>query len=41
MSCIESLSIDGLSEEEADAKYKEAATRKLADLLMSKIIETN
>jgi len=41
MSCIEAINIDGLSEEEADVKYKEAATRKLADLLISKIIETN
>lgn len=39
MSCVESLDIDGLSEIEADAKYKLAAINKLADLAISKIIE--
>jgi hypothetical protein len=41
MSCIESLNIDGLSEEDADARYKEAATRKLADIMMNNIIEAD
>jgi hypothetical protein len=40
-SCVESLNIDGLSEEEADAKYKEAAINKLADLTLEKIIESD
>ena len=39
MSCVEALNIDGLSEEEADAKYKEAAIDKLADLTLEEIIE--
>lgn len=39
MSCIEALNIDGLSEEEADARYKEAAASKLADLTINNIIE--
>jgi hypothetical protein len=38
MSCVEALNIDGLSEEEADAIYKEAATRKLADMTLDQII---
>jgi hypothetical protein len=41
LSCIEALNIEGLSEEEADARYKEAATRKLADLMINKIIEAD
>ncbi len=41
VSCVEALSINGLSEEEADARYKEAATQKLADLMIHKIIETD
>jgi len=41
MSCVEALSIDGLSEEEADLKYKEAATRKLADMVLDQIIEAD
>lgn len=41
LSCIEALEVDGLSEEEADARYKEAATRKLADLMINKIIEAD
>lgn len=39
MSCIESMGIDGLSEEEADAKYKAAAINKLADLMIHSAIE--
>jgi hypothetical protein len=38
-SCVEALKVDGLSEEEADAKYKLAATEKLAELIMDRIIE--
>jgi hypothetical protein len=39
MSCVEALSIDGLSEEEADARYKEAALSKLADLSIDRMID--
>lgn len=39
MSCVEALGIDGLSEVEADARYKTAATDKLADLAIESIIE--
>ena len=39
MSCVEALSIDGLSEEEADAKYKQAAIEKLFDAALDKVIE--
>lgn len=39
MSCVEALDIDGLSEKEADARYKHAALRKLADLAIHHIIE--
>lgn len=39
MSCVEALHIDGLSEEEADARYKNAAQEKLADLTIENIIE--
>lgn len=38
MSCVEALNIDGLSEEEADAKYKEAAINKLVDITLDDII---
>lgn len=38
MSCVEALNIDGLSEEEADARYKEAAINKLADLTLEDLI---
>jgi len=41
MSCVEALNIDGLSEEEADIKYKEAAISKLADMVLNKIIEAD
>ena len=41
MSCVEALSIDGLSEEDADAKYKAAAEEKLASLLMQQNIEAD
>lgn len=40
MSCVEALNIDGLSETEADARYKEAAISKLADLSIENAIET-
>ncbi len=39
MSCVEALNIDGLSEEEADARYKEAAISKLTDIALDNIIE--
>jgi hypothetical protein len=39
MSCVEALNIDGLSEQEADAKYKEAAISKLADISISTMLE--
>lgn len=39
MSCVEALGIDGLSEEEADSRYKKAAQEKLADLTIDRIIE--
>lgn len=39
MSCVEALGIDGLSEQEADLRYKEAATAKLADIALDKILE--
>lgn len=39
MSCVEALGIDGISEEEADARYKAAALDKLADKSISDLIE--
>jgi hypothetical protein len=39
MSCVEALNIEKLSEEEADARYKEAALRKIADLALDQVIE--
>lgn len=41
MSCVEALNIDGLSEEEADLRYKEAAAGKLADMALDQIIEAD
>lgn len=41
MSCVEALNIDGLSELEADAIYKEAARNKLADRSINDIIEAD
>lgn len=41
MSCVEALNIDGMSEEEADAKYKEVALDKLATLLIAEAIEAD
>ena len=41
VSCVEALGIEGLSEEEADAKYKEAALRKLAELILEKAIQAD
>jgi len=38
MSCVESLHIDGLSEEEADARYKKAAQEKLTNLTIDQIL---
>ena len=39
VSCVEALNIDGLSEEEADAKYKKAAMDKLADIEIQDTLE--
>ena len=39
MSCVEALNIDGLSEAEADAKYKRAAEEKLMDIKIKGVIE--
>jgi hypothetical protein len=41
ISCVEALNIEGLSEEEADARYKEAATSKLAELVIDDAIEAD
>jgi len=41
MSCVEALNIDGLSEKEADARYKEAAINKLADMAIDRVIEAD
>lgn len=41
MSCVEAIGIDGLSEEEADAKYKEAAIDKLANKVILDAIEAD
>lgn len=41
VSCVEALNIDGLSEEEADARYKEAAIKKLADALIESTIQAD
>ena len=41
MSCIEALNVDGLSEEDADKRYKDAANRKLADMVIDRVIETS
>lgn len=38
ISCVEALNVDGLSEADADAKYKSAAIDKLASLLIEKAI---
>jgi hypothetical protein len=38
MSCVEALNIDGLSEIEADARYKAAALDKLTDLNIEKTL---
>lgn len=37
--CIEAIGVDGLSEEEADKKYKEAALRKLLDMQLEETLE--
>ena len=39
MSCVEALAIDGLSEADADARYKKAAEEKLADLELDRILK--
>ena len=41
VSCVEALSIEGLSEEEADARYKEAALDKLAELVLDQAIQAD
>jgi hypothetical protein len=41
MSCVEALNIDGLSESEADAKYKQAAQEKLLDITINEVIEAD
>ena len=41
ISCVEALNIDGLSEQEADIKYKEAASRKIADMTLDQLIEAD
>jgi epoxyqueuosine reductase QueG len=41
VSCVEALNIESLSEKEADARYKEAALNKLADLLLEKAIQAD
>jgi hypothetical protein len=39
ISCVVAINIEGLSEKEADAKYKDAATRKLAEILLEAVIQ--
>lgn len=39
VSCIEAIDIEGLTEEQADAKYKEAAIRALLDLEIQEALE--
>jgi hypothetical protein len=39
ISCVEALDVDGLPEEEADQIYKKAASEKLAQLELDKIID--
>ena len=39
ISCVEAINIEGMSEEEADAAYKKAASEKLADLTINDVIE--
>lgn len=41
VSCVEALGIEGLSEEEADARYKEAALKKLADVVIEQVIQAD
>jgi hypothetical protein len=41
MSCVEALNIDGLSTEEQDARYKEVAICKIADMALDQIIEAD
>jgi len=41
MSCVEALNIDGLSIEEQDARYKEVAISKIADMALDQIIEAD
>lgn len=38
LSCVEALNIDNMSEEEADARYKEVATRLLLDEAIDEIL---
>lgn len=37
-SCVEALNIDNMTEEEADARYKEVATRLLLDEAIDEIL---
>lgn len=41
VSCVEALNIEGLSEKEADTRYKEAALDKLAQLVLEQAIEAD
>jgi hypothetical protein len=41
VSCVEAINIQGLSEEEADARYKETATNKLAELMLDDAIRAD
>jgi hypothetical protein len=41
MSCVDSVGIQDLSEEEADAKYLEVATRLLVDESIEDILENS
>jgi hypothetical protein len=41
MSCVEAIGVDGLNEEEADAKYKGAAINKLTDLIVDNLIKSD
>lgn len=39
LSCIEAVGIEGLTEKEADERYKEAAEHALADIEIQSILE--
>lgn len=38
LSCVEALGVDGMSEEQADARYKEVASRMLLDETLDQIL---